>query len=120
MGVPGVGRGRGHVPWPYLLTPIPRDALQGGRHGGPHALGWRAPLQAGLAAMGVRGNGAERGDVALAIPGPALAMATPTALHIDAGGGVADGAHAPGALLALPGEALGLVASRVPVLRHLL
>jgi hypothetical protein len=77
-------------------------------------------LQACLAAVCLRGAGADRVDVALDIPGQALAVATHAALQVDQGVGGAEGAEALGDRLALSGEALGLVVSRFHVLRHLL
>ena len=120
MGVHGVGRGRRHVPLTPLLAYLPRDARDGGLHVGPPALGLLETLQAGLAEVCVLGDGADRVEVALDIPGNALAVAPHTALQVDTVGGVADGAEALGDRLALSGEALGLVASRFHVLRHLL
>ena len=96
--------------WPH----IPRDELDGGLHFGHHALGFLETLQAGLAELFLLGNGADRVDVALDIPGNELAVATHAALQVDKVVGVADGADALGDLLALPGEALVLVASGCP------
>jgi hypothetical protein len=82
MGVHGVGCGRRHVQLPYLLPHIPRDELDGGLHCGHHALGFLETLQACLAEMFVLGNGADRGDMALDIPGNALAVTPYAALHV--------------------------------------
>jgi len=120
MGVHGVGRGRRQVQLTHLLAHIPRDERDGGLHFGHHALGFLDTLHAGLAEVFLLGDGADRVDVALDIPGHERAVATHTALQVDTVGGVADGAEALGDRLALSGEALVLVASRFHVLRNLL
>jgi len=116
----GVGRWRRQGPLTAVLPPRARDALAGGLPVGDHALGFRATLQAGRAAVFLLGHGAERIDVALDIPGNALPVATHAALHVDTVGGVTKGAEALGDHLALPNEALVLVARGCHILRHLL
>src|SRR2546421_8552146 len=120
MGVQGVGRGRRQVQLPHLPPHLPRDELDGGLHFGHHALGFRETLQVGLAEMFMLGNGADRVDVALDIPGNELAVAPYAALHVDKVVGVADGPDTLGDQLALPSEALVFVARGGHVLRHLL
>jgi hypothetical protein len=98
-----------------LLAHLPRDARNGGRHVGHHALSCLETLQAGLAEPFLRRHGAHRVDVALAIPGHALPVATHAARHIDTVVGVADGAETLDDLIALCAEALGLVTCCVPL-----
>ena len=83
----------------------PRDALDRGLHCGDDALGWLNPRQAGLAQVFWLGQGTERIDRALAIPGNELAVAPPATLQVNNVGGVAEGAAALGDRLALPGQA---------------
>ena len=98
MGVHGVGHGRRQVQLTHLLPHIPRDELDGRLHFGHHALGFLDPLQARLAEVFLLGNGADRVDVLLDIPGNELAVATHAALQVDKVVGVADGADALGDL----------------------
>jgi hypothetical protein len=66
------------------------------------------------------GNGADRVDVPLDIPGNELTIATHATLQVDKVVRVADSANALGDLRALLGEALVLVASGFDFLRNLL
>ena len=106
MGVHGVGRGRRQVQLTYLLAHIPRDELNGGLHFGHHALGFLDPLHACLAEVFLLGNGADRVDVALDIPGNEFPIATHAARQVDKVVGVADGTDTLGDRLTLLGEAL--------------
>src|SRR5262245_37509 len=92
-----------------LLAYVSRDELDRRLHFGHHALGFRDPLQAGLAESFLLSNGAKRGDVLLDIPCNELAVAPHAALPVHKMVGVADGAHALRDLLALPGEMRVLV-----------
>src|SRR5215510_11655895 len=111
MGMHGVGRRLRQVQLTHLLPHIARDERDGGLHFGYDARGFLETLQAGLAHVFLLGNGTERINMALDIPGNELAVATDTALQVDKVVGMADGAYALGDRLALPGETLGLLTS---------
>jgi hypothetical protein len=119
-GVQGVRRGRRQVPLAHLLPHIARDEREGGVYVGHHTRSFRDPLQARRAEGGVLGHGADRLAVAPDSPGEALAVATHAARQSHTVLGGANGAHARGDGLALPGAALGLVASRLHLVRNLL
>ena len=110
MGVHGVGRWLRKVELAHLLAHIPRDELDRGLHGGHHALGFLDTLQACLPEVFLLGNGADRVEVVLDIPGNKLAIATDTALQINKVVGMADGTDALSDRFALAREALMLVA----------
>jgi hypothetical protein len=103
----------------HLLLYIARDGLDGSLHVGHHTLGLLEPLQTCLTEIFVLGNGADRVDVALDIPGNELPVATHTALPVHKVVGVAKGTDALGDLLSLRSEALILLASRGHCLRAL-
>src|SRR5262245_1260044 len=89
-GVHGVGRGWRQVQLTHLLAHISRDELDGDLHCGHHALGFPETLQTGLAELFVLGNGTDRVDVALDIPGNERPIATHAARQVDKVVGVAN------------------------------
>jgi hypothetical protein len=119
MGVQSVGRGRRSLPLTPLLSPIPRDARPARLHVRHYPFRCGEALQAALTTPCGLGHGTDGVDVLREGPGKAFAVAAYAALHVDKVGGVAEGAQALGALRARRSAPLGLVASRVHVLRPL-
>lgn len=120
LGVHGVGRGGRPVPLPPLLPPLPRDECDGGAHFGSHARGLRETLQAALAELCMRGDGTERVDVALDLPGHALAVAPYPARPVDTMVGRAEATATRGDQRARSGEARVFLAGDGHVLGNLL
>jgi hypothetical protein len=87
---------------------------------GHHALGFRETLQARLAEVFLLGNGADRIDMLLDIPGHELAVSAAPSLQVNTVVSVTNGADALGDRLALPSETLVLLARGFHVLGNLL
>src|SRR5437899_611652 len=117
---PGLGTRspRRHIPWPSLLAPRARAARDGGPHGGDHRRGGLEALQAGRAQGLVLGHATDGVEGLRDRPGSARAVTPYAALQGNPVGGVAAGAEARRDRLARRAAALGVVASRVHVLRH--
>ena len=111
-------RGRRRIPWPSLLAPRARAARDGGPHGGDHRRGGLETLQAGRAQGLVLGPATDGVEGLRDRPGSARAVTPDAALQGNPVGGVAAGAEARRDRLARRAAALGVVASRVHVLRH--